>query len=259
MNQDKTYSNEIYIGTVLLEKNGWLRTERVPSVVISDWTKRIKEEGFDGIELWQNHALLASEEEQQKLVASPSPIKIFNSYARSETEAIEERQKSVQFSKLFNSEGMKYNFGRNAELHEEYTLNAISWRSMLPPQFRFLCECHGGTTMQTPAQASETFKKMGRENYEVIIHGFGGSDEEVKDAFAFHSDRITHIHSNISLKVTLDESVVQQRVDLLRSLGFNGSFTIEFTEGINSENENAETLFQNAVRDQKILRRCLLR
>ena len=53
---------EIYIGTILLERNRWTRDKK-PTCLVSEWIPRFKEAGFDGMELWENHAALASSTE----------------------------------------------------------------------------------------------------------------------------------------------------------------------------------------------------
>jgi hypothetical protein len=130
---------------------------------------------------------------------------------------------------------------------------------MLAPDFRFLCECHGGTTIEDPRKAAETFEQLGREDYEIIIHGFGGKDEDIVQRFRIHGPRITHIHANLSgtRNGPMPEAVIRTRLRLLRALGFQGSFTIEFTEGVGLDDEDIETLFHNAVRDMHTLRQCL--
>lgn len=253
------YENHIYLGTVLLEKNRWSKGVREPSFLVSDWTNQIADVGFDGIELWQNHAILATDEEREKLKNSPVPVRIFNSYARCENEDEKDRLAAVEMSNYFDASGMKYNFGKVPEKHTEYIENVKSWRNLLPKNFRFLCECHGGSTMENPQQASETLSQINGAGYEVIIHGIGGNDEGIRNIFNIHRERITHIHANVSPEGLMEETKLQNRIDLMRSLGFRGSYTIEFTEGVRSENQKVETLFANAARDLMLLRKCLTR
>ncbi|MFW5871370.1 MAG: hypothetical protein ACOCVH_02675 [Verrucomicrobiota bacterium] len=253
----KSYENDIYIGTVLMEKNRWLDGVRQPSFAVSDWVGRMADEGFDGIELWQNHAFLADDEEKEKLLCSPVPVRIFNSYNRCGKETRDERALAAEMVKFFSADGMKFNFGKDPSRHEEYCQTVKEWRDMLPDDFRFLCECHGGTSMEDPGKAVETFERLGADKYEVIIHAFGADGEGIRKRFGFYGDRITHIHANLSPGGILDEAAIRERIDLLRELGFCGSFTIEFTEGVGSEDENIETLFRNAARDASMLRKCL--
>lgn len=251
------YTDQIYLGTVLLEKNRWAR-ERVPSLAISEWLPRIAAAGFDGLELWQNHALLADDEERERLRQSPAPVKIFNSYARCEHESGDERTRSAECARFFGAEGMKFNFGRDLDRHEEYVRSVKAWRAELPARFRFLCECHGGTTVQEPRAAAEALRRSVGEDYEVIVHGFGGADEDLKRAFAIHEGHITHVHANLSPQGPPCEAEVRRRVELLRhDLGFRGSFTLEFTEGVKDPEQTAETWFRHAVRDLELLRAVL--
>jgi len=253
------YENNIYLGTVLLERNRWLDGERIPSFAVSDWVDRIAEAGFDGMELWQNHAFLVPGEEREKLRESRVPVRVFNSYDRCGRETREERTRAVRMAEFFSADGMKFNFGRDPARHDEYCETVKAWRAMLPPDFRFLCECHGGTTIEDPRKAAETFRQLGREDYEIIIHAFGGKDEDIAQRFRIHGSRITHIHANLSntRNGLMPEAVIRTRLRLLRELGFRGSFTIEFTEGVGGDDENVETLFHNAVRDMQCLRQCL--
>ena len=252
---DHSYKNDIYIGSVLLEINRWAKTAvRQPSIKVSDWCRRIADAGFDGIELWENHILLASDEEQEKLKASSVPVKILNSYACCGDEAEEDRIASVKAGQFLGVDGMKFNFGGAMESHKDYCNNVQQWRSMLPDQFRFLCECHSGTTVQTPQVAADTFASLRREDYEVIIHGFSGDEDTIKRWFKLHADRITHIHFNLLGNQDITEYTLRKRFELLLSLGFCGSFTIEFTKGIGMEDESPEVLFKNAIYDMNSLR-----
>jgi hypothetical protein len=128
----------------------------------------------------------------------------------------------------------------------------------LPNNFRFLCECHGGTTLQDHKIAANTLKEIIGSNYEVIIHAFGCDDQTIKNLFEIHGAHITHIHTNLSHRTKISETHVQNRVDLMRQLGFQGSYTIEFTEGVGEEHENVESLFRNASRDFALLKSCLV-
>lgn len=253
------YRDRIYLGTVLLERNRWIKGERRPTLAVSEWCHRIAGAGFDGLELWQNHALLASAEERDRLRRAPVPVTIFNSYARCESEALEERRQTAALTAFFGAAGVKFNFGRESGRHEEYCANVRAWRRMLPPGTRFLCECHGGTTMQDPAQAAATFARLGPEDYEVILHGFGGDEAPLENAFALHGRRVTHMHVCLPPPAGDGDGAVMARVALLRRLGFAGSFTIEFTEGVGDDREDIETLFRHAARDLRRLRQCLHR
>lgn len=69
----------IDIGTVLLEANRRTAAKQ-PGFAVSDGLGRSAATGFAGIELWQNHALLATGHEQEALRSSPVPLAVFNRY-----------------------------------------------------------------------------------------------------------------------------------------------------------------------------------
>lgn len=252
----ENYRDQVYIGTVLLEHNRWAKV-RTPSFAVSEWLGRFADAGFDGIELWQNHALLADDNERDRLRNSGVPVRIFNAYASCDAEALDQRRAATEMAGLLGAEGMKFNFGKDPMRHDEYVDSVKTWRESLAENFRFLCECHGGTTMQDPAKAVDAFEALSPGRYEVIIHGFGGDESGIRRAFKYHGSRITHIHANLSSNGPMTEGEVRARIDLLRELGFCGSFTIEFTEGVGSDDEEIEALFANASRDKEMLVRCL--
>lgn len=247
--------NQIYLGTVLLENNRW-GEGRTPSFKVSDWTQRIADDGFDGLELWENHALLADKEELERLRNGPCPVKIFNAYDVGESETLESRRRIAQMCSLLGAEGMKYNFGKNPERRDEYIRNFQEFREMFPESFRFLCECHRGSGMEDAELAAETFAQFEGKGFEAIIHGLDNDEATVRERFAAYGDRITHIHGFMSKQGLMLEDDLRRRLDLLGELGFSGTFTIEFTEGVR-DGRTMEELYQNALRDYHLLRKCL--
>jgi len=250
------HENEIYLGTILLERNRWGKGDRQPSFLVSDWTERIAADGFDGLELWQDHAMLADEDERQRLRSGPCPVKIFNAYDTGEPETLDTRRKIAELAVSLGAEGMKYNTGKDLDRHDVYVENIKQWREMFPPGFRFLCECHRGSTMEDPKLASETLDRLGRDDHGIILHGINNDEQTVRERFSHYGDRITHLHCNLSTDGLIPEQQLRDRLALLRELGFRGTFTIEFTEGVRSD-LTIDQLYENAVRDFRLLRHCL--
>jgi len=247
----------IYLGTVLLENNRWGKGERVPSFRVSDWTQRFADDGFDGLELWENHALLADEEERERLRSGPCPVRIFNSYDVCEPETVENRRQIADLAVSLGAVGMKYNTGKEPDRHGIYVQELEAWRGMLPDGFQLLCECHRGSTLADVELANQTLNQLGREKYGMIIHGLDNEEETVRERFAAYGDRIVHIHGALSKSGLMSEQALCERLDLLAELGFQGSYTIEFTEGVR-DGLTMEELYRNALRDVNLLRRCLM-
>lgn len=81
----------VYLGSILLEPNRWpdrpeatysrLRqltriAQGPPFIQVSNWLQRAKADGFDGVELWENHALLCSDAEFAKLCQPALPMAV---------------------------------------------------------------------------------------------------------------------------------------------------------------------------------------
>ena len=60
---------------------GAISPDRSPTLTTSEWLTQAAEAGFDGAELWENHAMLASEDELRALRGSRLPLSIWSSYA----------------------------------------------------------------------------------------------------------------------------------------------------------------------------------
>lgn len=250
---------EIYICTVLLEKNRWSKGKE-PTYKVSDWIGRFQEAGFAGIELWENHALLATAEEKQKLKESPLPITIFNTYAGFSTPEMDTAQKAAELVHEFGSTGVKFNLGRDLERQTEYIENSLAWAEMLPATTRLLCECHAGTIMEDPRNAQAIYAAWEEPRFQAIVHPFERDLSKLQAWFGSLGSRITHAHvqlrseSGPSHRLFREPVLVKEGLHIMREEGFNGTFSIEFTEGTGQPGENMEDLFQAALDDLDFIR-----
>jgi sugar phosphate isomerase/epimerase len=250
---------QIYLGTMLMEHNRWWnKDDSSPTFRVSDWSQRAADDGFDGFELWQNHGLMADREEHERLRAGPTPVSIFNAYDRCETDTLPIRKQIADLANFLGSEGMKYNFGKDPEKDEIYIKNVQEWKAMFPEEFRFLCECHSGSMVEVPEEGAKVFSKLGGSGYEVIVHGIHDNEDGIRERFHYYGNRITHIHANLSMHGLISEEDLRTRLAVLKDLGFSGTYTIEFVEGVRNETPvPIEDLYRNAVRDMKLLRKYL--
>ncbi|XOK63243.1 hypothetical protein ACJ7K1_09015 [Paenibacillus elgii] len=254
----QSYENKLYIGTVLLERNRWA-AERMPSYAVSDWQERFRGDGFDGMELWENHALLADEREQAALEAS-GHVAIVNSYIGFEDgdEAERKREAAAALVKRMRAPAVKFNLGADPARHRVYIANVKRWAELLPSECRILCECHPGTVAEHPDAAAEMLLRLGDRPFEAIVHPFYCLGE-LEDWFKKLGSAITHAHvqlrdgDNQFIRLSRRPELVEGRLALMRRMGFRGSFTLEFTEGVRV-NEDREALYEAALEDLKILR-----
>ncbi|KGX90498.1 sugar phosphate isomerase/epimerase family protein [Pontibacillus marinus] len=246
-----------FMNTVLLEKNRWEEGQN-PSIAVSDWLPKLRTDGFDGIELWENHSLKASEPEIQLLKHSSIPVEVYNSYVSFEDGFEQQRAQAANMVNRLRANKIKFNFGKDPERLDEYIQNFQDWKEQLPNQCTFLCECHPGTVMEDPKIAKGVFKRIGSNDIGAMIHPFHkGTD--VKSWFKHLGEKVVYAHvslfdgSRFHLLERYPE-FVESRIQVLKENGFNGDFSLEFTEGTALENEKTEQLYHNAIRDISFLK-----
>ena len=148
----------LFLGSVLLEKNRWLDTH-APTLLVSEWICRARSCGFDGIELWQYHWTLASETERSRLCESAF-VKVFNSYAKLDTESAFDRTLSTEAASALGAQAVKFNFGPSWNTLDGELDAVRRWAEQLGPGIRLLCgmpcrdsggnACRGGTDRRVP-------------------------------------------------------------------------------------------------------------
>ena len=252
--------NNIFLGTILLEKNRW--GSRIPSYKVSEWLECFKKDGFDGIELWENHVMKADITELNDLIEKASPVAVFNTYDEFTDETAEYRQKTAAVINQLKANAVKFNFGNDASKLEEYIKNLIEWTQLLPKDCILLCECHPNTVMEVPETAAKVFEQLKEERYQAIIHVFDKPDV-IRPWFGNLGARITHAHvrvvdeDNNRVRLKFCSDTVKACLEVMQAAGFKGSFTIEFTEGVRTPGENIADLYSCALEDLVFLRDCL--
>lgn len=252
--------DEIYIGSILLEANRH-RAGKAPTFRVSEWLDRFREAGFDGVELWENHATLAPDEEVRALAASSLPMAVYNAYATF-WDGSRGPADSTAMARRLGSRAVKFNFSRDAAQTEADLRGVAAWERGLPDGIRALCECHPGTIAETPAQAAALFDRLGRERFDVLVHPFS-RPEGLSEWFQVLGPMVTHVHvqmrdeDNLPIRLDRRPAFVRDTVRLMRDAGFRGSWTLEFTEGTNRPGENIDDLWANALLDLAFLREAL--
>jgi len=249
--------DEIYIGTILLERNRW-SPGKVPTYQVSEWLDRFARDGFNGVELWENHAALCSDNEFVRLEHAPLPIIVFNSYAGMGDERLPEREQVAQLANRLGARAIKFNVGNVPEDGAEYARNALTWADTMPGVARMLCECHSGTLMEELTVARATYASWYDDRFQAIVHAFSEPEEMLIEKLRRLGPRIvTHVHAALEAHTTETMELVHRRIDILRDMGFTGSFTLEFTEGTGKPHEVMETMYSRALRDLELLRKTL--
>ncbi|MFQ3544032.1 hypothetical protein Q7A53_08090 [Halobacillus rhizosphaerae] len=252
--------NRFLINTVLLERNRW-ETHRTPSILVSEWLERFKEDGFDGLELWENHVIKAQKEEVQLLKKSPFKVDTYNSYVRFEDGYEEERESSANMIRELQVNKVKFNLGSKPDLEERYLENLQIWKRDLPAGCRLLCECHPGTIMEDPFEVARIYDELGSSQFEAIVHPFN-EQQDLKRWFDCLGSTVTHAHVSLYKSQSFhhladEEEFVKKRAAILRNQKFAGTYSMEFAKGTSCPNENQEVVYNNALQDRHYLQNLL--
>jgi sugar phosphate isomerase/epimerase len=254
----------ILLGTVALEPNRWgaLSPDRKPTLTTEDWLSGAREAGFDGIELWEHHAMLASEAEVEALRTSSVPIEIWNSYVSFDDPEDAARDAVAGWVERLGCAAVKFNVGNDRENPvAAYAPRLERFANALPDATRLICECHMATAADDPSVAQKILSQAGgAERLQALIH-LGDEPEYLDSMFAALGDRITHVHVNFlrqgaPLLSTIAEDL-RERINRIQSHGFAGSYTIEFVHGLGTETDRPADLLKAAVRDLSVLREAI--
>lgn len=257
----------VLLGTVALEPNRWATVDPsgAPQAVVSALLAPAAAAGFDGLELWEGHVTKAPPDEADAVLAGPLPIAVFNTYASFDepTDAAALATATGWIART-GAGGVKFNVGTDPDVGR-YAARVAAWLDGLPAAVTLLCECHVGTAVaDDPSVAARFLAATGPvDRVGAIVHTHESADE-LRARFDAYGDRIAHVHVNHldpKLGRTWPLAEVRDRlaatVELLRSLGFAGSWTIEFVDGLLTDRDHPDLLLQQAVEDLAVLREVL--
>jgi len=248
---------QVYFGTVLLEPNRWTPDKR-PSFNVSEWAESIRDAGFAGLELWENHAVLADGPEQAALLRMPLPVAVFNSYCAFDRAGADDRRRAADLVRRFGAGGVKFNLGHEPARTDDYVRNLRAWADELPAGCRLLCECHGGTVVETPDLAARVLAPLAGR-VEIVVHAFAGDRATLQQWFDRFGPAVTHVHvagrqgKGPMLRLSDMAAEAQERIALLRAAGFSGTWTEEFTGGVARSPEDPHALLAHAAEDLSFL------
>lgn len=255
----------ILLGTVAIEPNRWgmVREGGVPVTVVSEWLSAIAAAGFDGLELWERHATFVDEAEVERIVAGPLPVTVFNGYALWDDPDPTARDDTAVWARRLGARGVKFNVGNSPELRDAYVERIARLAARLDDGVRLLCECHAGTLAEDPPLASAMFDEVApADRLQAIVHLGRRPDDGTRAFMDGLGDRVGHVHVQLP-----DEGPdtdggalaadLRDGVDLLRSFGFAGTWTIEFSHGRMNERDEPGYVLEWAQRDLVALRDAL--
>jgi sugar phosphate isomerase/epimerase len=262
--------HRILLGTIAIEPHRW-RADLPPLVRASAWDNRARLAGFDGLELWQRHFTEADPAEQAALAALPAPLEIFNAYPSfaDTPEASASRERSADAIRRTRARAVKFNLGTKPALRADYLRTFTAWAATLPPEITLLNECHGGDIADKPAAARALHDELALPNLALIVHAFSTEEDELRAWFDTFGPAIRHVHvqhrhaDGLWRRLDAEPARNAARCRVLRELGFSGTLTVEFTDGVAwgrpdpAREESLEALFAATTADLAFLRQHL--
>ena len=249
----------VLLGTIAIEPNRWgtLDRSRRATIVLEDWLGAIAAAGFDGIELWEGHL---SDAVAANAVA---PVVVFNSYVSFDDDPAGRAAVAAAVATT-PSRAVKVNVGKDPSQESAYTDRLAAWLDVLDPAVAVLVECHAGTVAEDPATAARILGGAGPvDRMQAVVHTHEDHDH-LRARFDAYGERIGHVHVNHlardpyrapRLADVADE--LAATVDLLDTLGFDGSWTIELVHGLLTADDRPDRLVRQAADDLTVLRGAL--
>lgn len=254
----------ILLSTILLEPNRWKR-DLPKEVRLSEWLDQTTAADFDGIELFEPHFLPASTAEQNRILAHPIPKPVFNSYLTLDPQGAIARSQALAAITETKARAFKFNFGKTRDTWDSESAVLAEFLAKLPPAVQAWCECHPGTSVETPSAAAELLPQLG-DRVRAIIHPFWSAEHD----FQQWMERLGHllVHAHVQCRRADDAqyftrlqdapNLVLPRLKALLQSGFAGSFSIEFMRGTREPDADLPALlFEEAVRDRDFLCRAI--
>lgn len=241
----------VKIGTILLEPGRWARPKRA-TYAVSEWTGRFRHAGFDGMELWEDH-------DGDLLTSADFPTSVYNTYCGFDDASGPARAGALERIAAHRARGVKFNVGADEPCRVEYARNLREWVDALPEDCRPLCECHGGTIVETPEAAWDFFDQADVD-CGVIVHAFADGEERLYEWLRRFGSLVELVHvqlrNDAGQFLRLDEAaeLVERRLSILRDAAFAGSYTLEFTKGTGTTDDRPELLWEHALADLAFLR-----
>ncbi len=256
---------QIYLATIALEPNRWfgITQDRWATITVSRWLDRIRDAGFDGIELWEAHATGAEPAEFSAIFGHDLGVAMYNTYVSFDDESDTERKRAAEMTLRSGARKVKWNTGadRDEASLDAYGKRLARWVNELPG-VQTVCECHDGSAMDDPEVAAKVLAAGGGpEAVGALVHTHDSHDL-LRARFDAYGERICHVHINhLNLKAPPLAQIRDEftkTVGLLNDLGFDGTWSLEFVDGTLSELDNEpEKLFAAAVADLAVLREIL--
>ena len=250
----------IYLSTLLLEKNRW--NGKGPTLLVSDWMDYIAEAGFVGVEIWFNHLQLSSRSEWELILEKSRELDLtiasLHFTLPGENSLKSKKIKDVLFEAYdyFEPDSLKFSVDPLTKLSElPNALNTMrTWANDLSKNMNLLCELDASLHPRSSEALDKITKLLKPLGMRLVLRPFLLSLEEVKQISANGLSGIGQIgvqSQNKNQWALLEENKINalQTIALIKENDFNGSWCLEFTQGVGKAKEDIDELFDNAEKD----------
>jgi sugar phosphate isomerase/epimerase len=257
----------VLLGTVAIEPNRWSTVDSsgAPVADLFERAAAISSAGFDGLELWERH-LPDDADRAAVLIGALPPVRILNSYVSFDADDPAAFDAVATRVRRCGANAVKFNVGADPASEPDYVRRTAALLDLMADDVMLLCECHEHISIaEDPIVAARLFDEIGSDRLGAIVHTHEPA-EHLRRRFDAYGERISHVHVNYLDMSSLSVPSLSQRVDdlgtkvdLLRSLGFDGSWTLEFVHGVLTERDQPVLLVEQASVDVALLRAVLKR
>lgn len=242
----------VFLCTIAMEKNRW--STKMPSFAVSSFVERAMKDGFDGLELWENHLLLADPTEQEKLYGAAIPW-IYNTYLRFDQGVTPRMREIANVITRLKPEKVKLNLSASECPVSRQVETLLAFADMIPDEITLLSECHPGTPMENPEDACRILEMLPSGRFGAIVHLAPDLGDNAR-RFQQYGHRIDHLHSQLRrpgakerTRLDAQPGVARDYLYALKAWGFSGTAAIEFTQDGNTPEET----YENCVADMHMI------
>lgn len=261
-------AGSVLLGTVAIEPNRWSTVDPsgAPVADLVEHASALSATGVDGLELWERH-LPADADTTTVLVGALPPIQILNSYVPFDADEVAPYEALAERVRRCGATAVKFNVGADPSSERDYVRRVTTLLNLLDDDVALLCECHEHISIaEDPIVAARMMAAIGApDRVGAIVHTHEPV-EHIQRRFDAYGERISHVHVNYLDMSSLSVPLLSERLDdlgtkveLLRGLGFDGSWTLEFVHGVLTERDHPAELIEQAAVDVALLRATIAR
>ena len=260
-----TLSNTVvYFSSQLLEKNRW--NGKGPSFIVSDWMGYIGEAGYAGVDLGMNQLKLSSRSEWELIKEKAEDNDLALAYITATVPTDDSvksqrlREAIIEACDYFNPDNLRFTF---TEPNREGFVKPIkssdfemmnNWAKDLPRETNLVFES-GDSSLKVITEAQEF---LNAKRFKGTVSPFLMSLADLEPSIKLPENFICNLSVQTKLGadwtlLTDSEAEIKKRISLIKKLGYAGTWTLDYTDGMGAKVEDIDFVFDNAEVDLNFL------